>query len=541
MKKTFKRAGVAVLSMAMLLSMGAIGGLTASAATALTVHDITNASGSAVTGNVKVYQVAYRNTDGLWYANAPYTSYQATIRGLSASTSATDLNTLARGLMAITNDSTKATDVNKTVVSATSAATSDTTPLILSDVSGEGVVHLDKNGYYLVVTTDPTAVNPVIIQPSLVEIDANSTAAVTPKANPINITKTITDTQVGAVSSTGNTSVGIVGSKVSYRISSQIPRYDTAKVTTASDYVITDNPSAGLDIKNGESTFNTTNANLKVWISDDATFGSDTDKTNDVAVEAEGDGFKVTLTGTQVLNADYAGKYIFVTFDATVTNSAVKGSDSVTDASTVYASTTGNPNRAYVSYGNNFSTGGYAEPDGTPTNVTPPPTPSNVVTTYIGKVVLNKKNFDGTADLTGATFTLSGATAKTLSMGANSTIDFGYLPNGNYTLTETVAPSGCKVMATSWTFTVDNDSDDNDEFDGFTVATTGTAPTELTLTDNDSTNHGDYTVQVNDPPADSLPGTGGMGTTLFTVGGAVIVLMAGFMFVLYMRKRKTEE
>ena len=120
-----------------------------------------------------------------------------------------------------------------------------------------------------------------------------------------------------------------------------------------------------------------------------------------------------------------------------------------------------------------------------------------------------------------------------------SNIDFGYLPAGNYTLTETVAPSGCKVMVGSWTFTVATNT--SGTYDKYTVTTTGTAPTELTLTDNDTTHHGNYSVTVVDPPAGALPGTGGMGTVIFTVGGAAIVLLAGAMFVVYMRRRKNEE
>ncbi len=49
------------------------------------------------------------------------------------------------------------------------------------------------------------------------------------------------------------------------------------------------------------------------------------------------------------------------------------------------------------------------------------------------------------------------------------------------------------------------------------------------------------TLDVINYPGSTLPGTGGMGTILFTVGGAAIVLLAGTMFVIYMKKRKVEE
>lgn len=39
----------------------------------------------------------------------------------------------------------------------------------------------------------------------------------------------------------------------------------------------------------------------------------------------------------------------------------------------------------------------------------------------------------------------------------------------------------------------------------------------------------------------TLPGTGGMGTIIFTVVGAGVVLVAGIMLIVYMKKRKIEE
>ena len=40
---------------------------------------------------------------------------------------------------------------------------------------------------------------------------------------------------------------------------------------------------------------------------------------------------------------------------------------------------------------------------------------------------------------------------------------------------------------------------------------------------------------------DELPATGGMGTVLFTAGGIAVILMAGALFVVYMKKRNEEE
>ena len=45
---------------------------------------------------------------------------------------------------------------------------------------------------------------------------------------------------------------------------------------------------------------------------------------------------------------------------------------------------------------------------------------------------------------------------------------------------------------------------------------------------------------IGNTPGLSLPGTGGMGTTLFTFGGLVLVLVAGIMFVVYIRRQKKQ-
>ena len=40
---------------------------------------------------------------------------------------------------------------------------------------------------------------------------------------------------------------------------------------------------------------------------------------------------------------------------------------------------------------------------------------------------------------------------------------------------------------------------------------------------------------------DTLPATGGIGTVLFTAGGISVVLIAGALFVMYMKKKNSED
>ena len=63
------------------------------------------------------------------------------------------------------------------------------------------------------------------------------------------------------------------------------------------------------------------------------------------------------------------------------------------------------------------------------------------------------------------------------------------------------------------------------------------APTNFTAIKND----GGFEITIENPLLETLPATGGIGSVIFTVSGAAIVLLAGVLFVIYMKKRKAEE
>ena len=316
------------------------------------------------------------------------------------------------------------------------------------------------------------------------------------------------------------------------------------------------------------------------------------------------DGFTITIPGYIV--AKNSGATVTVTFTARVDTDAKLGTDTVSDYDTKHNNATGNPNTAHLTYGNNYATGGYADPDGEEDKDTPPDESKkdSTVTTYVGKVLLEKVSQSTPATkLNGAEFQLykeeQAVTAtnsykiwhsvtdnkdvytdgtKYYVVGESKTetttevtisdpdtdltavmvynpkekyttakiddvdgqINFGYLAAGNYKLIETKAPSNYQPFGLEYTFTVTTDTDTNGEYDTYKVSSEASIST-VTLTKVDTTKEGGATLKIQDPDANTLPGTGGMGTVLFTVGGAAIVLAAGAMFVVYMRKRKTEE
>ena len=563
MKKTFKRAGVAVLSMAMLLSMGAVGltanaavaGETPTAAKTVTVANVTKDNGDPDTGatgaKVGIYQVATRNADGSW-AWLDSVAPSITIDGSSKSVVFALSNdpTTAAGQVLVTaleadqlNDlanwlkTNKASFTNKVENQATGTAIN-----LFSNDDSQSV------GYYLIVT-EPGSGNSKTIQPTLASYDVQTTgdanADVTPKAAGITVDKSIT----GVTQSDGtaiaeknvDSCMAEVGSTVSYQIATTTPSYATGVVPQKA-FTIYDDPSDAIDIVN--NSVKVTVGGVEVIKNGAVESGVE----NVTYTPATTDGFKIVFEVNYIKEAANQGKEVVVTFNATVGNDAVLGANNAVNAATnkgsaaldkntnVDASTTrkGNPNSTYIEYANNYSTGGG---DGTG---------EDTVNTFVGKIVIGKFNNDGTTRLSGSKFMLTKDVSGTATNVTNAKItagvvqptdsgdlDLGYLAPGTYTLTETEAPAGYKVVA-PFTFTVTGAN--TTAYDTFVYDVTPVTNVDVT---GDLT--GNAVIKVNDPEADKLPGTGGMGTVLFTVGGAAIVLLAGAMFVVYMRKRKVED
>jgi len=135
------------------------------------------------------------------------------------------------------------------------------------------------------------------------------------------------------------------------------------------------------------------------------------------------------------------------------------------------------------------------------------------------------------------------------------------LGEGTYELEEIEAPSGYKQWkgVSTFTITAENDgatglSDSNANFTGEfngtstssgflngNVAAKDDAPATFTFENAATGNKGALKNEILNEFDDTLPATGGMGTVLFTAGGISVVLIAGALFVMYMKKRNSEE
>ena len=139
------------------------------------------------------------------------------------------------------------------------------------------------------------------------------------------------------------------------------------------------------------------------------------------------------------------------------------------------------------------------------------PGPTVYAKTY--KIVAKKIDAQTNQPVADAEFTLTypdGTTKKTAVSGTNGIADFGVLLQaGTYTVQETRQPNGYTINTKVETVTVGD-------------ATTGTV-----------------TVEISDTKT-KTPNTGGVGTMMFTIIGGSLVLLAGALFVVVMKKRSSK-
>lgn len=548
MKKTFKRAGVAVLSMAMLLSMGAVSAVSANAA----LGDNVSITFPASSNGLKVYKVAAASlSDGVlkYTIQSDYTSL-ITKDGETLSATAAAVGTKT-SLNNITSNSATAQKLAKKLADATTASAA-------YDIDATGGSTAIAPGYYLVVANSTAKSEPILLSVT----DTTGTTAISSlKYNDITIDKTIVNiggstTNIKKDDDGHTTDAGLaqVGETIAFKISVPFPMYnpDSVKVVTTDNglndnpqiltekatpadmtpFIITDVPEDTLNLLVGTNFSDVTvKVNNEVdpvgastTINTDAV--DETYKIEEVAADTangKGKGFKITFDNAYMIK--HRGQTVEVTFNGQLTTNPDVGADP-------------NTNTAKVSYSNNYDTAkGTYNPGEEPTDT--PKEESDDVDIFCTTVVVNKLDEAG-QPLTGATFEIRENSATGTKVvdgvagtGANENkFTFSGLRPGTYYLVETATPSSEYKLADPVKVVI-------------TDETAGDAYTPSSVTFNysfkDATKSATNSVDINNYPGQTLPGTGGMGTVLFTVGGAAIVLLAGAMFVVYMRRRKNEE
>ena len=415
-------------------------------------------------------------------------------------------------------------------------------------------------GYYLVDGSATAAAegDTTEIVAAVALTSAKPTATVNPKADAPSVDKKIT--KVGEsttkVYADGKLADGSVGEKVSYELSSKVPDM-TGYASYAFVYV--DTMSKGL-------TFN-----------DDVVVTIDGTVIHALADKVDGQTYYTVTTATGTDDATI----ITITFSDFIKQLANKGKDikiaySATINEKAYVDTN-EENEVVLKYSHNP----YDENLGKPGEVLGE-TPKIKTVVYTTNIELTKVAADGSTQLKGAKFSISGnssnvnivnkemfkesatgtyyrlkdgtyttdtptpATAakfdgdtkyekvtvvdKTSAaatgyeaqgwVDANSVLSFNGLGEGTYTITELVSPEGYNLLKDPITVKITFDKDTK-KFSATVSSVDGT------VTEN---NH-KISFSVKNTQGTELPSTGGIGTTLFYVGGGILVLLAVVLLV----------
>ena len=232
--------------------------------------------------------------------------------------------------------------------------------------------------------------------------------------------------------------------------------------------------------------------------------------------------FEVQFSNLKDITSVKAGSEITVEYTAKLTGDAVViGGD-------------GNPNESHITYTNNPNDIQHGDNGKTPDDKV-------VVFTY--KLTANKVDEEGKA-LKGAGFTLykKNANGEYVAVGSEikgeelTTFTWKGVDDGDYKLVETTTPAGYNTI-TPVEFTISAKHD---------VTSDDPKLTELTgeVTSGNAefahdTNTGSLTTYIENKKGSILPSTGGRGTTMIYIIGAVLVVMAGV--VLAVRKKMSSK
>lgn len=302
-----------------------------------------------------------------------------------------------------------------------------------------------------------------------------------------------------------------IGDTINYELNSTAP--DVTGYTTYT-YKFTDTMSKGL-------TFNSDSVKIKVG-GVDATVG---DINNDFTVTyspnpiVAGTETTITITANNAatLFAGKAGQTVVVTYSAKLNEHAVIGS-------------TGNPNSVVLEYSN--------DPKDENSKGTTPPSKTIVYTTALDiEKYFNTKDEEGNTvrkPLKDAGFTLykvdennnETAIGTELITNEDGKLTFNGLESGTYKLKETTVPNGFRPLD-DITIVITAVADDNGVLTG-----------KFTFKIDNGTESGAldrFKLEIENISGNELPGTGGMGTTIFYTLGLALVVGSGVAFAI---KRK---
>ena len=299
----------------------------------------------------------------------------------------------------------------------------------------------------------------------------------------VKVTKEIVGGDIDATHTTAS-----AGDTVTFKLKASVTGSREVPLT---EYTIHDNLSGSFDTP---AVTEVMVGNTKLSTSD---YTVDASSQSDIKISLSESYLKAAKEGT---NNFYASSYVVVTLTAVLNDTAVSGN-----------ATTANSNSDRLTYTNTY---GQTEKPGD-------------TTVYVYTFDLPVFKYDGTtADKTGlgnATFVLKKADGTevatkvtSVEAGSKGKVTFAKLGAGTYTVQETIAPSGYNLNSTLYTINISEEG-----------VITVTVDDELSPV---------TTLEVPNYPV-TVPATGGVGTVMFYVGGAALIVCAGVLLFVLKRKK----
>ncbi len=366
-----------------------------------------------------------------------------------------------------------------------------------------GSVEVD-GGYYLIKDQDGSLSGSEPYTTYLVSVVG--TVNISPKSNAVpEFKKKLKDTNdsTGDVSDWQDSADYDIGDDIPFRLQGTVPEdYDSYKTYY---YAFHDVEEAGL-------TFDPDS--VEVFVGDEVTGTKITTGYTVDTSPADGCTFEIVFDDLKKVSGVTANSIITVTYKSQLNGNAVLGEH-------------GNVNKAQLEYSNNPRGDGKGE------------TPWDNVIVFTYKVVVNKIDQAGDP-LEGAQFTLTKKTKNgtdvVKTMDVNTTLTqftLSGLDDGEYTLTETVTPAHYNTISPI-TFTVTADH----KIDWDSISTRDNVLTSLSgekkvgeITFNVDKKAGTLTTDVVNNIGTTLPGTGGIGTTIFYVIGGGLMVAAAILLI----------
>lgn len=495
MKKAMKKLMAALLAVAMVCAMAipafADGSSSTSTAPVTTLYKIT---APATTHIYEIYQIFtgdYDASNASMLANIKWGDNGTGTVG--AAVEQTVLDALS-AVASNASDSAKL-DVIENYVNL------NTTPI--ATVTNSNFVEV-VGGYYLIKDKDGSLSGSEPYTTYLVSVVGNVT--ITPKSNDVpEFKKKLKDTNDSTGNTTGwqDSADYDIGDYIPFRLQGTVP----ADYDSYSKYYY-----AFHDVEEKGLTFDPNS--VEVFVGDEVTGTKITTGYTVVTSPTDGCTFEIVFDNLKDVTSVTANSTITVTYKSQLNDHAVLGKD-------------GNVNKAQLEYSNN--------PRGNGTGTTP--WDNVIVFTY--KVVVNKIDQAG-QPLEGARFTLTKKLKDGTEVDMPMNIDtsnealftLSGLDDGEYTLTETVTPAHYNTISPI-TFTVNADHTitwESDPRDTVLTSLSGnTASGEITFTPNKT--DGTLTTDVINKIGTTLPGTGGIGTTIFYVIGGGLMVAAAILLI----------